>query len=356
MDKRHQGIDATSMDFARYDQVRKPVDYRLAEASGAETFDESFCVRTCDYRLAVSSDPADRARFAQTFGEALREIGFAVLEHTGIDAALYDDAERHVFELFESTPLADKLRFRAARHGSINQGYFPVEQTSDIHPDLVEGWVFCRRAFDCDDVPGWSGREFWPDVRFEACFRQICRAHEHMILPLMRSVLTYFGCHPKLYDQRLSHTNYALRLNYYPELSEADERSGAGRLLGHEDVTLFTLLPAPSVEGLQALHRGSGKWVRIDAPRGALIVNSGDYLQRMTNDVIPSTTHRVSKPRDPSLRRRARASFPFNVYLWEDEILEVLPCFDEPRYPPISALTFHTRTTSKYYGDDYAVN
>jgi len=27
----------------------------------------------------------------------------------------------------------------------------------------------------------------------------------------------------------------------------------------------------------------------------------------------------------------------------------------EPKYDPIKAITFHTRTTAKFYGDDYAV-
>ena len=61
------------------------------------------------------------------------------------------------------------------------------------------------------------------------------------------------------------------------------------------------------------------------------------------------------KPRDPGARRTSRVSFPLNVYLWEDELLEVLPCFDDPKYEPIRAIEFHTRTTAKYYGDDYAV-
>ena len=43
------------------------------------------------------------------------------------------------------------------------------------------------------------------------------------------------------------------------------------------------------------------------------------------------------------------------IYVWEDELLEVLPGLGESRYPPVRAIEFHTRTTSKYYGDDYAV-
>jgi isopenicillin N synthase-like dioxygenase len=78
-------------------------------------------------------------------------------------------------------------------------------------------------------------------------------------------------------------------------------------------------------------------------------------MQRLSNDRFPSTTHRVGKPTDGSHLERARVSFPTNVYLWEDEVLEVLPGLGAPKYEPIKAIAFHTRSTSKFYGDDYAV-
>ena len=168
-------------------------------------------------------------------------------------------------------------------------------------------------------------------------------------------MLSSLGCDPHLYDARLTGTNFGLRLNYYPPMSEQDDQSGAARLLGHEDIDMFTFLPAPRVEGLQVLNRRNMKWVRINAPRGSIILNTGDYMQRITNDVFPSTTHRVSKPRDPAMRRETRVSFPMAVYLWEEEMLEVLPCIDTPKYEPVKAINFHTSITSKFYGDDYAV-
>jgi isopenicillin N synthase-like dioxygenase len=138
-------------------------------------------------------------------------------------------------------------------------------------------------------------------------------------------------------------------------MSEEQAGSGAGRLFGHEDVDLFTILPATRVDGLQVWNHRSGKWVRMKAPPGSIIINTGDYMQRISNDVFPSTTHRVGKPTDGSHRARPRVSFPVAVYLWEDELLEVLPGLGEPKYPLVKAITFHTRSTSKFYGDDYAV-
>ena len=109
------------------------------------------------------------------------------------------------------------------------------------------------------------------------------------------------------------------------------------------------------MEGLQVLNRATMKWIRLTPPPGTIILNTGDYMQRISNDLLPSTTHRVSQPRDPALRRQARVSFPMAVYLWEDEMLEVLPGLEPARYAPVRAIEFHTRTTSKFYGDGYAV-
>ena len=249
------------------------------------------------------------------------------------------------------------MRFRAARHGSVSQGYFPLEETSEIHPDLVEGWVWCRRAFDIPQQCGQAFRaeDYWPRADYEPRFRRLVAAHEPLFKPIAQAMFQGLGVDPHIYDRKLTETNFGLRLNHYPPLTGALDQSGAGRLLGHEDVDLFTILPATRVDGLQVWNHRTAKWVRMRAPYGSIIINTGDYMQRITNDVLPSTTHRVGKPSDGSQLRQARVSFPMAVYLWEDEMLEVLPGLGEPKYPPVKAINFHTRSTSKFYGDDYAV-
>jgi isopenicillin N synthase-like dioxygenase len=355
-ERKEQGVRATNREYIRYEQVSKAQSYHLAEAGHVEAFDEEYRVRTLDLGRFLMGDERERRAFAEELVASLREIGFAILVGHGVPAGLYLEAEARVLELFTGVSLEEKLRFRARRHGSVNQGYFPIRETSAIHPDLVEGWVFCRRAFDLGERPDWRASDFWPRPELEPFFRRLCLAHEALMLPVMRSLLLGLGCDAHLYDRRLTRTNFGQRLNYYPPLTPEDEASGAGRLLGHEDVDLFTFLPAPRLPGLQLLNRANMKWIRLDAPAGSLILNTGDYMQRISNDLLPSTTHRVSPPREPSLRRVARVSFPMAVYVWEDEMLEVLPGLGPARYPPIRAVEFHTRTTSKLYGDDYAVS
>jgi len=352
------GSRATNRDWIEHEQVHKQQSYRLAEQPGAEQFDDEFRIATCDLRQWSAGLAADRAAFALQLGTALQQIGFAILDGHGVPQPLVERAERQVQRLFCDHDLPSKLRYRAARHGSVNQGYFPIEQTSGMHRDLVEGWVFCRRAFRFGHAAAapYQPGQFWPDPAHEPVFGALVQALQPLILPVMQSVLCHLGQDPHAFDQRLGGTNIGLRLNYYPPLSAAMAASGQGRLLGHEDVDLFTLVPAPEQEGLQVLHRQSMKWIRLHAPRGTIILNTGDYLQRISNDVLPSTTHRVSQPSDPLARAQPRVSMPLNVYLFEHELLEVLPGLGAPRYGPVQAERFHTAITRKHYGADYAAD
>mmetsp|Transcript_66530 Transcript_66530/g.177145 ORF Transcript_66530/g.177145 Transcript_66530/m.177145 type:complete len:124 (-) Transcript_66530:180-551(-) len=115
---------------------------------------------------------------------------------------------------------------------------------------------------------------------------------------------------------------------------------------------LFTLLPAPSSDGLQIRNPVSGKWVRLRPPPGSIILNVGDYLQRISNDQLPSTTHRVAAPtaHDAAL---GRTSSPLAIYLRENDLLSVLPGLGEPKYADIRAIDFHTGVMAKYYGEAY---
>lgn len=348
-DKQAEGVRAKNQAFKRYEQVEKTQDYHLSENDG-DAFDHDFVIETVDMAPWFTGSPEGRQEVSSQLGSALESIGFAILTGHGIDPKLHQQTAALTREFFETTTLEQRMAYLAARHGSVNQGYFPIKQTTIIHPDLVEGWVFCRRAFDLDGDADFDPSKFWPRPEYEPKFREHVIAHDRLIKPIMQALLGYLGCDPHLYDERLTATNFGFRLNYYPA---TEGRPDGGRMLGHEDVDLFTLLPTPSSAGLQVLNRRNMKWIRLNAPPGAIILNTGDYMQRISNDRLPSTTHRVAScPGDD--KPQARVSYPMAVYVWEDEVLEVLPGLGQPKYPPIRAETFHTRITSKYYGDDYS--
>ena len=81
------------------------------------------------------------------------------------------------------------------------------------------------------------------------------------------------------------------------------------RAAEHEDINLITLLMGASAEGLEILNK-SGEWVPVTALPNQIVVNVGDMLQRLTNNKLRSSTHRVVNPPE-ELWHSSRYSIPF---------------------------------------------
>src|SRR4029078_12108234 len=154
-------------------------------------FEDEYEVPPVDFEPLLRGSAADKSRIAEEFAGALQEIGFAVLVGHGVDPWIYAEMEELTLDLFTALPLAEKMRFRASRHGSVNQGYFPIEETSDIHPALVEGWVWCRRAFDIpqDREQPFEAEKFWPGADYERRARRLVLAHEQLFKPIAQAML-----------------------------------------------------------------------------------------------------------------------------------------------------------------------
>src|SRR5207302_7967319 len=128
MQTKEDGVRATNQDFIRYDQVEKRQNYQLAEGLDADQFDDEFQIRTVDIGRFLHGNDADKRVFAAQLGDALHEIGFAILTGHGIDPNLYAEAERRIEEIFTSLTLDEKMRFRAYAFGSGNQSYCTIQE------------------------------------------------------------------------------------------------------------------------------------------------------------------------------------------------------------------------------------
>ena len=131
--------------------------------------------------------------------------------------------------------------------------------------------------------------------------------------------------------------NSILRAIHYPPISS--EPASAIRAEQHEDINLITLLVGASAEGLQLLDKNN-EWLPITAPEGCIIVNVGDMLQRLTNNKLSSTTHRVVNPRR-ELWHTHRYSIPFFMHPRSEMDLSCLEsCISKEHplaYEPITA-------------------
>src|SRR3546814_7593116 len=113
-----------------------------------------------------------------------------------------------------------------------------------------------------------------------------------------------------------------MRLLHYPPLSP-DAPEGAIRAAAHGDINTITLLLGAEEAGLELLTK-EGVWKAVDVPEGALVINVGDMLDRLTNSRLRSTTHRVVNP-SGAAARRARFSMTFFLHFRPDFVIETLP-------------------------------
>ena len=154
---------------------------------------------------------------------------------------------------------------------------------------------------------------------------------------LLRAVALHLDLPEDWFDDKVEQGNSILRLLHYPP-QDNPPPAGTVRAAAHEDINVITLLLGAEEAGLEVLHR-SGKWLAVNPPPDALVINCGDMLQRLTGGVLPSTTHRVVNPA-PERSKFPRYSTPFFLHFNQDFLIEQLPqCMAEggKAQPPITA-------------------
>ena len=289
-------------------------------------------IPTLDIRRFAS----DRDAFVSELGDTYREWGFAGIRGHGSPASLIDDAYR-VFAAFFALPEDAKRRYHVAGGGGA-RGYTPfgVETAKGAqHFDLKEFWHIGREIPRDAPHAAVMPPNLWPDEIPE--FRDIGYALYEALDQLGSTVLSALALHLGLpadwFADKTDSGNSILRPIHYPPITTPDipnVRAGA-----HEDINLITLLVGASAEGLEVLSR-RGDWVPFTAEADTIVVNIGDMLQRLTNHVYPSTTHRVVNPTGDKARQ-PRYSTPFFLHPNPDFVIDVLDSCVTPdnpsRYP-----------------------
>jgi isopenicillin N synthase-like dioxygenase len=283
---------------------------------------------------------ADPEGFAAAFGGSFERFGFAMVVNHGVDDALVARAWALTAEFF-ALPEDYKRRYHIAGGGGA-RGLTPFKTEiakGATHVDLKEFWHIGRELPEGHPFRAVMADNIWPDQPegFKETFLALFKALDDAGDRLLSAIARYLGLAPDWFDPAVKDGNSVLRLLHYPPVpADAPEvRAGA-----HEDINLITLLLGAEEAGLQLLDR-DGRWLPIKPPPGAMVVNVGDMLQRLTNHVLPSTTHRVVNPA-PERRGHARYSMPFFLHPAPDFLIETLPATitdSRPnRYPtPITA-------------------
>ncbi|WP_149193731.1 isopenicillin N synthase family dioxygenase [Luteimonas suaedae] len=292
-------------------------------------------------RFSEPTSSRDRDAFVAELGAAYREWGFAGIGGHGIPQSDIDAAYR-IFVEFFALPDDVKMRYHVPGSGGA-RGYTPfgVETAKGAqHFDLKEFWHIGREIPDDSKYREVMPPNLWP-TEVEG-FREhgygLYQALDRLGARVLAALALHIGLPEDWFADKTDFGNSILRPIHYPPITTDDipnERAGA-----HEDINLITLLVGASAAGLEVKSR-KGEWVPFTAEEDVIVVNIGDMLQRLTNHVYPSTTHRVVNPRGEEARK-PRYSTPFFLHPNPDFVIDVLPATvtaDNPsRYPePITA-------------------
>jgi isopenicillin N synthase-like dioxygenase len=294
--------------------------------------------------LDIRRFDSDRDAFVAELGAAYREWGFAGINGHGIPQSEID-AAYGVFKAFFALPEDVKKRYHVPGGGGA-RGYTPfgVETAKDSkHFDLKEFWHIGREIPDDSKYRDVMPPNLWPAEvpGFREHGYGLYQALDRLGSKVLSALALHIGLPADWFADKTDFGNSILRPIHYPPITADDipnVRAGA-----HEDINLITLLVGASAAGLEVLSK-QGEWVPFTSDADTIVVNIGDMLQRLTNHVYPSTTHRVVNPSGEKARQ-PRYSTPFFLHPNPDFRIYVLPSCtsaDNPsRYPePITAQAY----------------
>ena len=236
----------------------------------------------------------EKAEFVKELGAAYTDIGFITIRNHGFGEEVQDELYHKASEFFgleKSIKAAYEIDGLAGQRGYTSFG--KEHAKGNEAADLKEFWQVGQPN------PAYEGPEYHNNVsvaelpEFAPSFKLAYQQLEGIGRELLKAIAVYLELDINYFESWVQGGNSILRAIHYPPITiDPGNSIRAGQ---HEDINLITLLMGASAEGLQVLNKNN-EWIGITAIPGSLVVNVGDMLQRLTNGVMKSTTHRVVNP------------------------------------------------------------
>lgn len=264
----------------------------------------------------VKGTAEQKKKFSDDIGKAYNETGFVTIANHGMTPELMAELYAEVRRFF-SLPDEEKLKYEkpelAGQRGYTSKGKEKAKDSKT--PDLKEFWQSGQVVTDGDPV-----KAEYPDnvlveelPRFNEVTREVYKRLEDAGKYLLRAIAVYLNLPEGYFDDKVHNGNSILRaIHYFPIENPDALPADAVRAGAHEDINLITLLIGASADGLEVLTRDN-QWFPVKANAEDIVVNVGDMLQRLTNNRLKSTTHRVVNP-PRELMRSSRFSVPFFLH------------------------------------------
>lgn len=277
--------------------------------------------------------------FSERLFDGLKYYGFIILRDHGISTDLLRQAYTLAEQFFAQTE--EQKLAHTDESVFYQRGYVPFGKESakgNQYPDLKEIWHQGRSPSIEHPQAANYPTNLWPDYppRFQDVFSELYDALDNTGQQVLEALTPQLGVADDYFKNLASGGNSLFRTLHYPPLAP-DVDPNCVRAAAHEDINLMTLLVAASSSGLELLDRDDN-WLPVEGSENAIIVDAGDMLARITNNVIPATTHRVVNPKGPNV---SRYSMPFFLHPKPDAVLSCIPsCRNGNEQPDIIANDF----------------
>lgn len=285
--------------------------------------------------VAPLLDGSGKQEVARQIRWALSNAGFMFVKNHGIAQGFVDevfDATRRFFDL----PIGRKMALHVSNSGVALRGYIePFGENTDPGKtrDLKECFdIGPERA--APEGP-FFGPNQWPEGFPE--FRRLVYGYHQKMVELSKTLLRGIALSldlPETHFEGLMKDPISIQrlLHYPPQNGQVSEDIiGIG---AHTDYGNLTILAQDDVGGLQVMNR-DGDWIEGTPIRGHFVINIGDLIQKLTNDIYLANMHRVV-----NTSGRERYSIPFFIDADYDAVIAPLPscvsAANPQRYPPVT--------------------
>lgn len=302
-------------------------------------------IPTVDLAEFVNGDKTKKNSFIQALGNAYETVGFVAVKNHGISEELIADLYNKLQEFF-SLPLEQKKKYEIKGLAG-QRGYtsFSKEHAKGSEaPDLKEFFQYGQIARD-----NFVEEKYPVNVQveqinsFNTTFEAAYRAFEKSGTAMLQAIALYLDLDENYFDNFVFNGNSILRAIHYPPITATPK--SAIRAEQHEDINLITLLVGASADGLEILTK-QNEWIPVTSLPQQIVVNVGDMLQRLTNNKLKSTTHRVINPK-PELWHTSRFSIPFFLHPKSSMSLQCLSgCIDTA-----NPLAYDVATAGEYLNE-----
>ncbi|KAF4987558.1 hypothetical protein FGRMN_10310 [Fusarium graminum] len=294
---------------------------------------------------SLDGDATARNALATKIKAAAENTGFFYVSNHGIPQDLIEGALEQIKNFFNQTP-EEKDRVAFTKAGKFC-GYHGVGSTQINNKETRDKKeTFSMRydtridtTHDCvEDInSNFDSTDYvWDGTSHLTSFRPVLTEFYQRRLMLARKLIRLFALAldlPEDYFDKIITTPGAdaVHIHYPGNEDTEDVDVGIG---SHTDIQCVTLLWQDMSGGLQVLS-ADDEWLDARPIEGTLVINIGDFLQRLSNNRFKSTVHRVY-----NRQKASRYAMPFFLGFNPDAVCEVVPtCIDDehpPLYEPIS--------------------